>query len=68
MIIGSASFGLLALCLLAGAVSGNHNGSSGGTIGLVGFGFVLLLVSVLAFAGGVTYLKSSKPSSKNVID
>jgi hypothetical protein len=49
-------------------VSGNHNGSSGGTIVLVGFGFVLLLVSVLAFAGGVAYLKSSKPSSRNVID
>jgi hypothetical protein len=63
LIIGSAGSGLLALCLLAGAVSGNHNGS--GTIVLMGFGFVLLFMSVLVYIFGVVYLKSSKPGLEN---
>jgi hypothetical protein len=60
----SVCSGVLALCLLAGAARGYHSGSGGGTILLAGFGFLLLLTSVLVFVGGVVYLKSSKALSE----
>jgi hypothetical protein len=53
--------GVFALFLLAGAVNGYPNGSVAGTILLVGFGFLLLLISILAAAGGFVYFRSPKP-------
>jgi len=48
-LMGSVVSGVFGVLLLAGAVRTNHTGSVGGTILLAGFGFVLLLFSVLVF-------------------
>jgi hypothetical protein len=50
---------VVASWLLVEAVGGNHSGS--GKILVVGFGFLLLFISLLVFAFGLVYLKSSKP-------
>jgi hypothetical protein len=50
--------GVFGVLLLAGVVRRNHTGSVGGTILLAGFGFVVLLFSVLVF---VYALGSTRP-------